>query len=91
MTQGVVVLTQRAVRVGHRRAQASLDDGLFAEVSTDGRCGTVENLADSLFRTGIETCNGRREAWLWLSTWDLPVADVAAIQERWIGALKAVF
>ena len=41
--------------------------------------GTVENLDDSLFRVLVERCGDQREAWLWLSSWDLPQEEVQRI------------
>ena len=53
--------------------------------------GTVENHNDGLLRIGFDKCAGGPEATIWLSTWDVPEADVAALGARWKETLAKTF
>lgn len=54
-------------------------------------CGTVESLNNALLRVHLEDCLGQPEAWLWLSTWGLPQAEVDAFRQRWQTLLDSLF
>lgn len=49
---------------------------------------TVENLNNALLRVAVEKCGAQPEAWVWLSAWDLPPADVDTFRDRWQKLLK---
>ena len=53
---------------------------------------TVVNLNNSLLRVAVEKCGGPGlEAWVWVSTYGLPQADVDALQDRWQKLLETLF
>jgi hypothetical protein len=54
-------------------------------------CGTLESHGDSVFRFSHESCFGRPEAFVWVSTWGLPQADGDALEERLRRTLERVF
>ena len=53
--------------------------------------GTVDSFHDSLLRIALESCFGRPEAWIWLSTWGAPGAEVDALESRLRSLLSALF
>jgi uncharacterized protein YndB with AHSA1/START domain len=53
---------------------------------------TVENLQDSLLRVELEPgVNGALTAYVWLSSWRLPEAEVTAFHDRWTAQLETLF
>ena len=53
---------------------------------------TVENLQDSLLRVELEPGGkGATTAYVWLSSWRLPKAEVAAFRKRWAAQLETLF
>jgi uncharacterized protein YndB with AHSA1/START domain len=53
--------------------------------------GTTANLDNGLFRMGYEDFFQPAEAVMWLSTWGLPAAEVAALRGRWQTLLAGLF
>jgi uncharacterized protein YndB with AHSA1/START domain len=54
-------------------------------------CATVENLNDALLLVGVSQLFGQREVSLWLSAYGVPPEQVEALNERFLGLLRALF
>lgn len=56
-----------------------------------GFSGTAENLNHSVFRLLVERLGGGTSAWVWLSTYGVPEAELRRFEERWAEALHKAF
>lgn len=53
--------------------------------------GVARNHGDAFLRVSVESCGGQPQVWLWLSTWDRPAGEVAALESRWNAMLARLF